>query len=140
MADARARLRRGLMKAQAGCRGRRCGDWCAAHGRNIRIGGCSLWTSMRLLDAGMAGCACWGSCCRRRAEPELALRHGAVLAPRLARAGAATGALQAPAAAQDYRVAVTGPGRLDGVSLVAAAELSEPLSPGQIRVGVRRPE
>ena len=74
------------------------------------------------------------------AEPELALRHGAVLAPRLARAGAGTGALQAPAAAQDYRVAVTGPGRLDGVSLVAAAELSEPLSPGHIRVGVRRPE
>jgi NADPH:quinone reductase-like Zn-dependent oxidoreductase/acyl carrier protein len=42
-----------------------------------------------------------------------------------------------PAAAQDYRVAVTGPGRLDGVSLVAALELSEPLSPGHIRVGVR---
>ena len=71
------------------------------------------------------------------AEPELALRHGAVMAPRLARAGAGAGALQAPAAAQDYRVAVTDPGRLDGVSLVAAAELSEPLSPGQVRVGVR---
>jgi len=46
------------------------------------------------------------------AEPELALRHGAVVAPRLARAGAAAGALQVPAAAQDYRVAVTDPGRL----------------------------
>ena len=34
------------------------------------------------------------------AEPELALRHGSVLAPRLARAGAGTGALQAPAAAR----------------------------------------
>jgi NADPH:quinone reductase-like Zn-dependent oxidoreductase/NAD(P)-dependent dehydrogenase (short-subunit alcohol dehydrogenase family) len=72
-----------------------------------------------------------------QAEPELALRHGAVVAPRLARAGAGTGVLEAPVAAQDYRVAVTGPGRLDGVSLVAAAELSEPLSSGHIRVGVR---
>ena len=70
------------------------------------------------------------------AEPELALRHGAVMAPRLARAGAGAGALQAPASAQDYRVAVTGPGRLDGVSLVAAPELSEPLSPGHVRVRV----
>src|SRR5262249_2927697 len=72
-----------------------------------------------------------------QAEPELALRHGVVMAPRLARAGANAGALQAPASVQDYRVAVTGPGRLDGVSLVAAPELSEPLSSGQIRVGVR---
>src|SRR5205085_12652205 len=43
-------------------------------------------------------------------EPELALRHGAVLAPRLARTGAGT--LQAPMAAADYRVAVTDAGRL----------------------------
>src|SRR3569833_1042895 len=71
------------------------------------------------------------------AEPELALRHGAVMAPRLARAGAGAGALQAPASAQDYRVVVTGPGRLDGVSLVAAGELSEPLASGEIRIGVR---
>jgi acyl transferase domain-containing protein/acyl carrier protein len=68
------------------------------------------------------------------AEPELALRHGAVMAPRLVRAGA--GALQAPATAQDYRAAVTHPGRLDGVSLVAA-ELSEPLASGHVRVSVR---
>jgi NADPH:quinone reductase-like Zn-dependent oxidoreductase/acyl carrier protein len=72
-----------------------------------------------------------------QAEPELALRHGAVVAPRLARAGAGAGALEPPAAAQDYRVAFTDPGRLDGVSLVAAPELSEPLSPGHVRVSVR---
>ena len=59
-------------------------------------------------------------------EPELALRHGAVLAPRLMRAGAGT--LQAPTSVQDYRVVVTDAGRLDGVSLVAAAELLEPLA------------
>ena len=69
------------------------------------------------------------------AEPELALRHGSVVAPRLVRAG--SGALRTPAGAEDYRVAVTHPGRLDGVSLVAAPELSEPLAPGQVRVNVR---
>ena len=73
-----------------------------------------------------------------QAEPELALRHGAVVAPRLARAGAGAGALQVPTAAQqDYRVEITDAGRLDGVSLVAAPELSEPLSPGHVRVSVR---
>jgi len=36
------------MKGRRGCRKRRCGDWCAAHVRNIRIGRCSLSTSMRL--------------------------------------------------------------------------------------------
>ncbi|HEY2418502.1 MAG TPA: KR domain-containing protein, partial [Steroidobacteraceae bacterium] len=71
------------------------------------------------------------------AEPELALRHGAAVAPRLARAAAAAGALQVPAAAQDYRVAISDRGRLDGVSLVAAPELSEPLSPGHVRISVR---
>ncbi|KJC42519.1 hypothetical protein UB31_24310, partial [Bradyrhizobium sp. LTSP849] len=70
-------------------------------------------------------------------EPELALRHGAVLAPRLARTGAGAGTLQAPVAAPDYRVVVTDPGRLDGVSLVAAGELSEPLASGDVRVCVR---
>ena len=70
-------------------------------------------------------------------EPELALRHGSVLAPRLMRAGSEAGALQAPAAAQDYRAAITHPGRLDGVSLVAAPDLSEPLAAGHVRVSVR---
>ena len=89
------------------------------------------------VDAAVIDAALLGKLLSTQAEPELALRHGSVLAPRLARAGTAAGALQAPVAAQDYRVAVTGPGRLDGVSLVAAVELSEPLAPGQIRVGVR---
>ena len=87
------------------------------------------------LDTPLADASLLSRLTSTTSEPELALRHGSVLAPRLARTGA--GALQAPAGAQDYRVAVTGPGRLDGVSLVAAVELSEPLAPGQIRVSVR---
>ena len=72
------------------------------------------------------------------AEPELAFRHGSVVAPRLVRAEGGAGALRTPVGAKDYRVAVTHPGRLDGVSLVAAPELlSEPLEPGQVRVSVR---
>src|SRR3982074_3857636 len=52
--------------------------------------------------------------------------------------GRGAGALRAPAGAEDYRVAVTHPGRRDGVSLVAAPELlSEPLAPGHVRVSVR---
>ena len=45
------------------------------------------------------------------AEPELALRHGSVVAPRLVRAELGAGALQAPAGAENYRVVVTHPGR-----------------------------
>ena len=69
------------------------------------------------------------------AEPELALRHGSAVAPRLVRAG--SGTLGVPAGVENYRVAVSHPGRLDGVSVVAAPELSEPLAPGHVRVGVR---
>ena len=71
------------------------------------------------------------------AEPELALRHGSVVAPRLVRAGSGTGALRAPTGAEDYRVAVIDPGRLDGVSLVAAPELCRAAGAGQVRVSVR---
>ncbi|WP_346659021.1 SDR family NAD(P)-dependent oxidoreductase [Bradyrhizobium sp. 76] len=87
------------------------------------------------LDTDIAGVSLLGKLTSTTSEPELALRHGAVLAPRLARTGAGT--LQAPAATQDYRVVVTDAGRLDGVSLVAAAELSEPLAAHEVRVCVR---
>ena len=68
-------------------------------------------------------------------EPELALRHGSAVAPRLVRAG--SGTLGVPAGMENYRVAVSHPGRLDGVSVVAAPELLDPLAPGHVRVGVR---
>ncbi len=90
------------------------------------------------VDAPPAEAALLAQLVSTAAEPELALRHGAVMAPRLARAEGEAGALRTPAGAEDYRVAVTHPGRLDGVSLVAAPELrSEPLEPGQVRVSVR---
>ena len=95
---------------------------------------------LRLLDvdAPISEAALLAKLLSTATEPELALRHGSMLASRLVRAGSGTDALRAPAAAEDYRVAVTHPGRLDGVSLVAAPELlSEPLAPGHVRVGVR---
>ena len=75
------------------------------------------------VDAPPAEAALLAKLLSTAAEPELALRHGSVLAPRLVRAAEGAGALRAPAGAEDYRVAVTHPGRLDGVSLVAAPEL-----------------
>ncbi|WP_246791519.1 type I polyketide synthase [Bradyrhizobium commune] len=89
------------------------------------------------IDAVLADASLLAKLTSTTSEPELALRHGAVLAPRLLRAGAGGSVLQAPATAPDYRVAVTAAGRLDGVSLVAAGELSEPLASGEVRVGVR---
>ena len=89
------------------------------------------------LDIVALDAASLGKLVSTTSEPELALRHGAVLAPRLARTGAGAGTLQAPASSPDYRVVVSDPGRLDGVSLVVAPELSEPLAPGEVRVVVR---
>jgi mycoketide-CoA synthase len=68
-------------------------------------------------------------------EPDLALRDGRVLAPRLARSE--KDALWTPVGGDDYRVVVAHPGRFDGVSVVAAPELLEPLEPHQVRVSVR---
>ena len=48
------------------------------------------------VDAPPAEAALLAQLVSTAAEPELALRHGAVMAPRLARAGAGAGALQAP--------------------------------------------
>src|SRR5262249_40936138 len=69
------------------------------------------------------------------AGPDLALRGGRGLAPRLARSE--KDALWTPVGGDDYRVVVTHPGRFDGVSVVAAPELLEPLEPHQVRVSVR---
>ena len=63
------------------------------------------------VDAPPAEAALLATLVSTAAEPELALRHGAVMAPRLARAAGEAGALRTPAGAEDYRVAVTHPGR-----------------------------
>jgi hypothetical protein len=54
-----------------------------------------------------------------------------------AAAGVRSGRITGANGSGRLRVAVTDPGRLDGVSLVAAPELSEPLAPGHVRVSVR---
>ncbi|MEV6280664.1 type I polyketide synthase [Nocardia sp. NPDC051832] len=66
-------------------------------------------------------------------EPQLALRAGTVLAPRLARAKPA---LAAPADAA-WRLDTTGAGTLENLTLVPHPEATEPLAPGQVRIAVR---
>ncbi|HZN19653.1 MAG TPA: SDR family NAD(P)-dependent oxidoreductase, partial [Micromonosporaceae bacterium] len=69
-------------------------------------------------------------------EPELALRNGKVLVPRLARVDAGGGAL-APPDAVAWRLDIAGGGTLEDLALVPAPEALEPLAAGQVRVEVR---
>jgi acyl transferase domain-containing protein/NADPH:quinone reductase-like Zn-dependent oxidoreductase/acyl carrier protein len=69
-------------------------------------------------------------------EPQLAIREGAILAPRLARAEPDR-ALTAPADVSEWRLDAGGSGTLEDLSLVPAPEAAEPLERGQIRVGMR---
>jgi NADPH:quinone reductase-like Zn-dependent oxidoreductase/acyl carrier protein len=69
-------------------------------------------------------------------EPQLAIRQGVVLAPRLARAGSG-GVLAAPESVSEWRLSAGAGGTLEGLSLVPSPEATEPLEPGQVRVGVR---
>ncbi|MCT2594852.1 SDR family NAD(P)-dependent oxidoreductase, partial [Streptomyces sp. N2-109] len=68
-------------------------------------------------------------------EPQLAVRAGEVLVPRLARAGAEV--LSPPAGVPwrlDVRAKVVG---LEGLALVACPEAGQSLEPGQVRIAVR---
>ncbi|WIX91748.1 type I polyketide synthase [Amycolatopsis sp. DG1A-15b] len=65
-------------------------------------------------------------------EPQLALRQGRVLVPRLARTSPAE--LPVPDG-PDWRLDTTGKGTLDNLALAAVD--AEPLGPGQVRLGVR---
>nr|WP_281274395.1 type I polyketide synthase [Allorhizocola rhizosphaerae] len=67
-------------------------------------------------------------------EPQVLLRDGAVLAPRLTRPTAE--ALPLPADAPAYRLLVDG-GTLENLRFVAAPEVLEPLAEGTVRVSVR---
>ncbi|MEV4678391.1 SDR family NAD(P)-dependent oxidoreductase, partial [Actinomadura sp. NPDC049382] len=69
-------------------------------------------------------------------EPQLAVRCGEVLLPRLTRA-AADGALAPPHERTEWRLDVTSRGTFDALSLVAAPEAAEPLLPHQVRIAVR---
>ncbi|MES4904981.1 MULTISPECIES: SDR family NAD(P)-dependent oxidoreductase [unclassified Streptomyces] len=68
-------------------------------------------------------------------EPQVAVRGGRVLAPRLERAGAPE--LMPPPDEPAWRLAAGDTGTIDSVSVVACPEVLEPLAPGQVRIGVR---
>jgi hypothetical protein len=69
-------------------------------------------------------------------EPQVAIRQGTALVPRLAAAAAASHALTPPPGGR-WRLEPDPSGVLDGMSLVACPETGEPLGAGQVRVRVR---
>jgi polyketide synthase 12 len=69
-------------------------------------------------------------------EPQAAVRAGAPLVPRLARAGA-DGALAPPAGSTAWRLDCTGGGTLEHLALVPCPAMAAPLEEGQLRVAVR---
>ncbi|HZN20233.1 MAG TPA: beta-ketoacyl synthase N-terminal-like domain-containing protein, partial [Micromonosporaceae bacterium] len=68
-------------------------------------------------------------------EPELRVRGGQVLAPRLARADSGGAALVPPAG--PWRLDTTGTGTLEGLALLPAPQVQQPLGEGQVRVAMR---
>ena len=69
-------------------------------------------------------------------EPQLAIRAGQVLVPRL-RAAAAADVLAPPAGSPAWRLAVARQGTLEGLALADDPQALAPLGPGQVRVAVR---
>ncbi|WIX91747.1 type I polyketide synthase [Amycolatopsis sp. DG1A-15b] len=67
-------------------------------------------------------------------EPQLALRGGEILAPRLARAG--EGALVPPDTGS-WRLDVTAKGTLENLTLTPDAAADRPLAPGEVRIAMR---
>ena len=68
-------------------------------------------------------------------EPELAVREGRVLVPRLVPAQS-TQMLVPPAGEQTWRLDTTSKGTLDNLTLMAAPEATRPLGPGEVRLAV----
>jgi acyl transferase domain-containing protein/NADPH:quinone reductase-like Zn-dependent oxidoreductase/short-subunit dehydrogenase len=69
-------------------------------------------------------------------EPQVAVREGTLLHPRLAPA-ARSAALVPPADTPAWRLDVTGGGTTDAVALVPHPEVLEPLAGGQVRLAIR---
>uniref|UniRef100_UPI00358E1C6A SDR family NAD(P)-dependent oxidoreductase n=1 Tax=Streptomyces rishiriensis TaxID=68264 RepID=UPI00358E1C6A len=69
-------------------------------------------------------------------EPQLAVRSGELLAPRLARAGAGE-TLMPPAGATTWRLECAGTGTLEELTLAERAPVTGPPGPREVRVAVR---
>ncbi|MFF4533449.1 SDR family NAD(P)-dependent oxidoreductase [Streptomyces sp. NPDC001407] len=69
-------------------------------------------------------------------EPQLALRDGGVLVPRMLPAGAAT-ELVPPVGAPAWRLGTVGTATVESLSVIEAPEALAPLEPGQVRISVR---
>ncbi|WP_371557891.1 SDR family NAD(P)-dependent oxidoreductase [Streptomyces longwoodensis] len=69
------------------------------------------------------------------AEPQLAVRQGAMLAPRLLRS-VTDGELSPPSDADAWRLDTVRPGTPDDLELLACPDVLAPLGPGQVRVSV----
>ena len=69
-------------------------------------------------------------------EPQLAIRNGNILTPRLTRT-TPNGVLVVPEGVSEWCLDVGGSGTLEDLSLVPAPEMAKPLGSGQVRVGVR---
>ncbi len=70
-------------------------------------------------------------------EERVAVRDGAIWAPRLVRAGARGSRLSVPAEAAEWCLREGRDGSFDDLSLVAKSEPTRDLGPGEVRVGVR---
>ncbi|MEU8466007.1 type I polyketide synthase, partial [Streptomyces sp. NPDC029003] len=70
-------------------------------------------------------------------EPQIAVRSGALLAPRLVRLGAAGHLLVPPADTAAWTLDVDGAGTLENLALVPSPEALRVLGVGEVRVGVR---
>jgi polyketide synthase 12 len=70
-------------------------------------------------------------------EPQLAIRRGDVLVPRLVRTAGLDGALRAPEGVAGWRLDAGSEGTLEDMSLVEAPEQVASLAPGEVRVGMR---
>jgi polyene macrolide polyketide synthase len=68
-------------------------------------------------------------------EPQLAIRQGGVLSPRLARTG--SGVLTVPEGVAEWCLSAGAGGTLEDLSLVFSSAAGHALEPGQIRIGVR---
>ncbi|HEY0698283.1 MAG TPA: SDR family NAD(P)-dependent oxidoreductase, partial [Micromonospora sp.] len=68
-------------------------------------------------------------------EPQVAVRRGVTLVPRLGRAGG--GSLLPPAGESAWRLETAEAGTLEKLALLPCPEMAGPLAPGEVRVAVR---